>query len=284
MKAPPNINPPLTGKSTPNGALQKQPRDHVRGRQRPYNRTSHRLRELERVINTRHGRNLDTDDAGIYLVPVAQCLKRFHESKNGAATFDDILGRPRFWASTWMPLVPDDVLREATAEAIDISKLEHDDMVARSLRLTNAEREALDIRTIGACDMSRAARARAKKARRRLRDRLRVAATRRNLGVKPRAVYLAESLAQTKPWLAEGMSERTWYRRQAASKVPNGRGPSPHSYLNDRATHLCHEPKPLTPDKQERALLRGVVPWACTPKLAFFGSIACFADVQRGGH
>ena len=44
---------------------------------------------------------------------------------------------------------------------------------------------------------------------------------RRTKGMKTRAEYLeSHNLSQTKPWVAEGISRRTWYRRQKE----NGRG------------------------------------------------------------
>ena len=274
------MNVPHLHPSTGNGKTQKQPRDHARGRRRSYNPTSHRLRELERIIVARHGKALDTDDADFYLVRVAQCLKRFHQFKNGAATYNDVLDRLKIWAQFSTPLVDDDALRGAVDEVMDKANLESADVIARRLRVTNAEREALKLRSIGACDLSRAARVKLAKERRKRRDRQRIAAKRRALGVKPRQQYLAESRAQAKPWLAEGISRRTWYRHQAggmsqrqAAKVlgvtektvrndvrinsakiaenvrtgsaatkaqPNGTGPSPHGYLTYEATHLCH--------------------------------------------
>jgi hypothetical protein len=45
-------------------------------------------------------------------------------------------------------------------------------------------------------------------------------AKRARRGMKTRAEYEANSLSRTKPWVAEGISRRTWYRRQKE----NGRG------------------------------------------------------------
>ena len=36
------------------------------------------------------------------------------------------------------------------------------------------------------------------------------------LGAKPREVYLAEIASKPKPWIAEGISRRTWERRLKA--------------------------------------------------------------------
>jgi hypothetical protein len=46
----------------------------TKARRRTYDRNSHRLREIGRLIASRHGTSLDTDDASIYLAPVARTL------------------------------------------------------------------------------------------------------------------------------------------------------------------------------------------------------------------
>jgi hypothetical protein len=48
-------------------------------------------------------------------------------------------------------------------------------------------------------------------------DRVRHAEKRRANGAVPRAVYEAEAVGNTKPWEAEGISRRTWYRRRGTS-------------------------------------------------------------------
>ncbi len=52
------------------------PRDHTRGRRKiAFNRTTLRLREIERIIRYRHVIVPHTDDDELYLVPVAQLLR-----------------------------------------------------------------------------------------------------------------------------------------------------------------------------------------------------------------
>jgi hypothetical protein len=41
----------------------------------------------------------------------------------------------------------------------------------------------------------------------------------RNYVAEPRADYLARSTARAKPWLAEGISRSTWYRRRARERT-----------------------------------------------------------------
>jgi hypothetical protein len=84
------------------------------------------------------------------------------------------------------------------------------DSLGKQLRLTEDERTLLGITTIGSHNVSRAERMRIRKALDAERKRKR----RRAKGVKPRAVYLENSLSRTKPWEAEDISRSTWERRQ----------------------------------------------------------------------
>ena len=85
------------------------------------------------------------------------------------------------------------------------------DKLAERIGLTFQERQRLHIRTIGAIDMNKEQRA----ARRSALNRKAHMAARRANGAIPRAQYLAESTSGNRPWEAEGISRRTWYRRRA---------------------------------------------------------------------
>jgi len=78
------------------------------------------------------------------------------------------------------------------------------DDLGEYLRLTDAERTAWGIKTIGGHDVSKQQRQR----RRRQQARERQARRRRRLGAHPHS----QSLSRTKPWEAVGISRRTWYR------------------------------------------------------------------------
>ena len=84
------------------------------------------------------------------------------------------------------------------------------DALAWRLRLTREERAMLGVTTIGAIDLGKAARTK----RRKDRDRERKAEKRRAAGARSRAQYEAESLEASRPWIAEGISRRTWYRKR----------------------------------------------------------------------
>jgi hypothetical protein len=81
------------------------------------------------------------------------------------------------------------------------------DRAAKLLDLTSDIRAELDIGTIGAVDRGKDQRL----ADRKRRNRERKAEVRRGKGATPRS----ESLTRTKPWLAAGVSRRTWYRGRA---------------------------------------------------------------------
>jgi hypothetical protein len=77
------------------------------------------------------------------------------------------------------------------------------------LRVVYGERQRLGLWTIGPCDMTE----KAMELLRKQKKRARMRALRQENGAKPQA----ESLSQTKPWLAEGISRRTWERRRVAT-------------------------------------------------------------------
>jgi hypothetical protein len=88
--------------------------------------------------------------------------------------------------------------------------------LAERLRLTYAERTALQITTIRAIDCTEREQANRREARKRQARTLK----RRKQGVRPRAEYLAASTSATKPWEVEGVSRRTWYRRRGTGLTP----------------------------------------------------------------
>jgi hypothetical protein len=83
------------------------------------------------------------------------------------------------------------------------------------LRVTGAEWRVLRLRTIAPIDMTKEER----RAFSRALYQQRRQAKRKADGVKSRAEYEARSLSRSKPWEAEGISRRTWERRQKSSKA-----------------------------------------------------------------
>jgi hypothetical protein len=200
----------------------RRPRDHRRGRYRPtFNRASRRLREIERVLTLR-GYVALSNDPERFLLPVAQCFHRIASDKtHSIPTSDDLLDRLEVWAGVRAPFVTREQFKAVIRKAMQRPQMDRADLLARRLALTYADRMALRITTIGACDVDKAARTRERKKRKRLREKARAAAKRAARNAVPRAVYLARSKSQLKPWEAEipPVSRRTWYRRRKAQPI-----------------------------------------------------------------
>jgi hypothetical protein len=145
-------------------------------------------------------------------------------------------------------------LTEAEAIAVleqadDMRQQRAADRLAWFLGVTYPQRQKLGITTIGSTDINKRTRAALRKRRRRLYHEHR----RRSRGVRPRADYEANSLSRAKPWEAEGMSRRTWYRRRGTSPKPaipplksggtNGTSPKPVIFLSAEHTLVPPERK-----------------------------------------
>jgi hypothetical protein len=178
----------------------------------------------------------DTDDADLYLVPVAQCLRRLCEQRTGpkAPTLSERMQR---WAQRCAPDVAASVIADAVATAMRTGVIENPDKIAVRLHVSYEERQRLKLVTIGSFDVNKAGRTRLRKERQRLRDRIRAAAERAARGAVPRAQYLlAHSLSRTRPWEAEGISRSTWERRRKTAftggqRTPSDASPSPSTLI-----------------------------------------------------
>jgi hypothetical protein len=82
------------------------------------------------------------------------------------------------------------------------------DALGKHLHVSDFERKALRLWTVGAFDVPKAERMKRRKEKRRLADQAR----RQARGAKPHK----RSISRTKPWETEGISRRTWYRRHPA--------------------------------------------------------------------
>lgn len=191
-----------------------------------YNPTTHRLREVERIIAYRHGILRVTEDADVFLLQAAKQLRRNLKDRRGLPTSDEVLDRLTIWAERWAHFTPVEHLHEIAARVMRQPAIEKADALAVLLHLTYAERQYLKITTIGACDVSSAKRQLLRKQRKRDRDRIRAAEKRLLAGARPRAEYLATSLTAARPWVNEGISRKTWERRRRLLAGANGATPS----------------------------------------------------------
>jgi hypothetical protein len=186
----------------------RQPRDHCRGlgrRKGPYNPTTHRLRELEKVISLKFPNGIlpYCKSADIYLLHAAKLLRT-------AEVLDELI----IWAEHRAHFTPVEHLNEIVELAKSRQRIEKADELGELLALTDKERTHLKITTIGACDITKAQRARRRKLRKRERDRQRKEIHRREQGALPRREYLKNSLSVLRPWEAEGISRRAWERKR----------------------------------------------------------------------
>jgi len=186
-----------------------------RKRARIYNRTSHRLREIERIIEHRYGVVPDTDDADIILDQVACCILHMMRKKTGRKPdHAELVDRLNLWCERWADETSIRLRSVVAREVLRRPRLDCADECAAKLRLSYDERTLLGITTIGSYDVDKRGRAKRRKARKLIRDRKRAATKRAERGAVPRSEYLATSLSTTQPWKEEGISRRTWERRR----------------------------------------------------------------------
>jgi hypothetical protein len=101
--------------------------------------------------------------------------------------------------------------RAIVDEALAVNPIFGCDRLAKFLGLSYQQRTLLGIKTIGACDLSRAQR----RKQRRHKDRMAKWRKRRSAGMR----LQSECLSATQPWKELGMSRASWYRR---NKPGNG--------------------------------------------------------------
>jgi hypothetical protein len=126
------------------------------------------------------------------------------------------------------------------------------DQLAQFLGVTYSQRRALGITTIGSIDITKRTRTLLRKRKKRRYNEQR----RRAQGARPRTEYEENSLMRTKPWEAEGMSRRTWYRkRHGTSPNPAIHGTSPNPALLSSGVHA-----PVPPERKQGAFRGGDCP------------------------
>jgi hypothetical protein len=205
--------------------------DGLARNRRPFDLNEQRRKDIARLLVQRHDRLPNAGDWITYVEAAAWHCPR---------------GNRRAALLQWLELVcaPLSMRRRHVLDAIlrrFPPRRLRADTIARLLKVTDAERTALRIRTIGACDVSKAERAERSKQRRRVAEKQRRLAR----GIIPRE----RSLSRTKPWEAEGISRRTWERRRkAVSQIR-----APYSSLNTK--HELAARYESGPSEEEIALL-----------------------------
>jgi len=177
----------------------------------PFSIAALRCAELSRLFRHRHGEfNLPDNNDGRHSVKIML----HHLAKRHADPT-----RIRTWIRAYAPWMPVDESNELIRYVLARPLRWRADRLARELNVTEAERRRLRIRSIGAVDMTKEQRKLQRQLEQRQRTRRNRQRKAREKGrqIKPRSEYEANSISRTQPWLAAGISRRTWYRQRGTS-------------------------------------------------------------------
>lgn len=199
-----------------------------------------RLGELETIIQDRHGRHVPEDDGASRYIRVAAYALQARVGDDG---LQKALGD---WCRKWAPWAParaGEVLRPILYEVDGRRQDLGADKAASILGITMGDRTRLGLRTIGACDVSKAERLKIAKQLKREKDREKATLKRKGEGIVSRAEWLARFPSSLKPWEAEGISRRTWERRRNKADAGESRIGSTHlsfdSFASDGRSAGC---------------------------------------------
>lgn len=179
-----------------------KPKRKALRRRSPMQLVTLRLNDLAKLFRGRYGHILPDDDAGrddmLVAIHHLACLP--HPQKP-----------IEHWLEIWAPWLTIAERKLIVEPALACPMRWKADALAWRLRLTAADRATLGITTIGAIDENRSAR----KKRRKQQARKRMAQHRKSKGAISRKTYEEQSLESQMPWLVQGISRATWYRRRA---------------------------------------------------------------------
>jgi hypothetical protein len=192
--------------------------------------TVRRLRcgDLMKLFRHRWGTELPDDDAG--REDLFELLLNISQAP--AAVGKKMAHAIAIWAP-WMSREEADHLVEHVQRLTLCERTPTAKQLGERVRLTNAECEQLKLWRIAPMDISDAELADNRKAKRREQD----ARRRRTRGVRPREVYLTEMAARPKPWEAQKMSRRAWYRKRHEVNRNMARG-EPRTIVDKAAADL----------------------------------------------
>jgi hypothetical protein len=114
------------------------------------------------------------------------------------------------WAAQYLPQCDPNIIGKVGAAVHRKPGRLSSDEIAELLKVTFAERQRLKLWSFNACDLSRAELKAKTKANKKRQDRERAAERRRQRGATARS----QSLERLKPWKAQGISRKTWYKRR----------------------------------------------------------------------
>jgi hypothetical protein len=157
-------------------------------------------RRREIVLHARHVGAAETDDLDRWLVAWV-----WHNRKATDQIWS-VMNAARNMGREITEMEASAITEEASITRKHLSA----DNLARFLGVTYEQRRALGLTTIGSVNV----RKRARQELRKRANRLIQERKRRALGARPQS----QSLSRTKPWREEGMSRRSWYRRNKARR------------------------------------------------------------------
>jgi hypothetical protein len=171
-----------------------------------------RLREIETLIELRYGsRGCTSDDAELYLRPALDHLVRHHRAiASRLPAGDSVVRRASDWTSRWLPDLPEAVVDEAIRQAEEKPLIYTAPALGHVLRVNSAERDALGLKTIRACDRTEEEHNRAAKARK--------TAKRRESRAKNRKPRPA-SAEKHRPWVDLGISRTKYYENRKRART-----------------------------------------------------------------
>jgi hypothetical protein len=174
--------------------------------------TIRRLRfgDLIRLNQHRYGYVLPDDDAGREALHDLLCLASLAAVEPAKKMAHVIELKAPWMGASEAANTPSIVNRIPIDERWRIAKT-----LGERHRVTNAERERLGLRNILPCDMSKERLVE----RRKEKDRERKRRKRLKEGRMMRQAYLSQFDKKSKPWIREGVSRRTWFRRKASKAL-----------------------------------------------------------------
>ena len=137
--------------------------------------------------------------------------------------------------ASWMQTHEVEALIQHLSLTPHYQKVRTAEELGRLLHLINAERERLKLWRIRPVDMTAEELAQQAKER----DRIRRAVQRREKGIRTKEAYLAELADRAKPWVTEGISRRTWERRQKQCRKPSLSQHESETIVSKQRTHLA---------------------------------------------
>jgi hypothetical protein len=162
------------------------------------------LKQIETLIRARHGGPCDTDDGEEYFDAALPQLLLLQSA--GVRTVD-----PSTWAKRHVPRVTAQQVSDLTDDHKRHRHRRTTEDLGRILRVTDEERERLQLWNIWPIDLSRHDH--------RIRERRKHAERDRRRREKRGAIPRDQALSRTRPWEDEGISRATWYRRRPPAKL-----------------------------------------------------------------